>query len=92
MAIFVTCLISENKYKQLSVNSSPRSSSKDKDKDTNSVSSGSVKIGKTATSTYNRTMTGSSSIQNTDLLASSNPLMSQGLDDLTENDNLLLGK
>ncbi len=90
MAIFVTCLISENKYKQLPVVNSPRNSHKDKD--TNSVSSSSIKIGKATTSTYNRTSTSSSTMQSADLLISSNPMTAQDLDDLTENDNLLLGK
>lgn len=85
MAIFVTCLISENQYKQLPVINLPRN----KDKDT--VSTSSIKAANNnpaTTSTYNRTSTGSS-MQSNDLMLTSN-VITQDLEDLNENDNLLM--
>lgn len=84
LAIFVTCLISENKYKQLSLNS-PRNN---KEKETGSIDT-SVKIVKN-TSTYNRTRTNSASMQNADLLSSNNISLTPDLEETNENQNLLI--
>ena len=85
LAIFVTCLISENKYKQVSLNS-PRNH---KEKETGSIDT-SVKIVKN-TSTYNRTRTNSASMQNADLLSSNNISLTPDLEETNENQNLLIG-
>jgi len=93
LAIIVTCLITENKYKQLSVTVTTQRS-KDKDKETL------VKIGNT-NSTYNRSSSVSLS-QSQDILTpsittnngtnnnSNNINLTNDLDDLNENQNLLL--
>ena len=79
-AIFVTCLISETKYKQLSTNQ--RSHLKDEDNN----SSTSLKFSKP------RYRNNSASIQNQDLLTSDNFEITSDLADLKESQNLLLGK
>lgn len=97
LAIFVTCLITENKYKQLSVTVTNQRTKDNKDKETL------VKIGNT-NSTYNRSSSVSlSTIQNQDILTpnvanistsndinTNTALLSNDLDDLNENQNLLL--
>lgn len=77
-AIFVTCLISETKYKQLSTNQ--RSHLKDEDNN----SSTSLKFSKP------RYRNNSASIQNQDLLTSDNFEITSDLADLKESQNLLL--
>lgn len=82
LAIFVTCLINENKYKQVSVTN--QRNHKDKE-------STLVKIGKSST-TYSRSSTNSLSNQqtNTDLLTANN-VASTDIEE-QENQNLLLAE